>query len=243
MRVKLYVVPASHPSAATEAALVLKGIPYERVDLLPVLHKPIQRARFGTGTVPGLAIDSERVVGSRNIAARLDELAPDPPLYPADAEARARVQEADAWGDEVLQPAVRRLTWATLRRRPKAMRSFAEGARLPVPLGLAMTSAGLVARAEIRIHGASEEVTRADLRDLPGQLDHGDALIEAGVIGGEQPNAADLQIFSSVALLLALGDLRPLVEGRPAAAHARRLFPAFPGDAPAGILPAEWIPR
>jgi hypothetical protein len=38
---KLYGVPASHPTDAVEAALRLKGLPYKRRDFLPVLHKAI----------------------------------------------------------------------------------------------------------------------------------------------------------------------------------------------------------
>jgi hypothetical protein len=35
MDLKLYVIPGSHPCATAEAALALKGLEYERVDLLP----------------------------------------------------------------------------------------------------------------------------------------------------------------------------------------------------------------
>ena len=36
VNVKLYVLPGSHPCAAVEAALALKAIDYDRVDLLPM---------------------------------------------------------------------------------------------------------------------------------------------------------------------------------------------------------------
>lgn len=242
MALKLYVVPASHPSAAVEAALKLKGLDYKRVDLLPVVHKGVTRALFGKSTVPALRLDGEKLTGSRAIMHRLDELVPEPALYPPDPEARARVEEADRWGEEVLQAAARRLSWALLRRRPSAMRSYAADAELPIPVGLAMTSAGLVARTEARINGASEEAARADLAALPGWLDHIDQLIADGVIGGEQPNAADLQITSSVRLLLTFEDVAPLLPERPAAALALRLFPRFAGNVPAGTAPPDWAP-
>ena len=54
-------------------------------------------------------------------------------------------------------------------------------------------------------------------------------------------NAADLQIGAGVRLLLTLEDVRPLLDGRPAGALARRWFPAYPGDVPAGTLPAAWL--
>jgi glutathione S-transferase len=62
------------------------------------------------------------------------------------------------------------------------------------------------------------------------------------VIGGDQPNAADLQIGASVRLLLTLDDLRTPIDARPCGEHARRLFPDYPGRLPHGALPAAWIP-
>ena len=44
---KLYVVPASHPCAAVEAALALKRVDYKRVELLPLVAAD-RRARCST---------------------------------------------------------------------------------------------------------------------------------------------------------------------------------------------------
>ena len=53
--------------------------------------------------VPGMRIDGERLVGSRPIMRRLDELVPEPPLLPPPARrAATQVLEAERWGDEVL---------------------------------------------------------------------------------------------------------------------------------------------
>ena len=71
-------------------------------------------------------------------------------------------------------------------------------------------------------------------------IDRVDALIADGTIGGDEPNAADFQIAPSIALLMTLDDIRPLIEGRPAAALANRLVPGFPGHAPP-TLPAAWL--
>jgi glutathione S-transferase len=62
------------------------------------------------------------------------------------------------------------------------------------------------------------------------------------VIGGEQPTAADLQIGATLRVLLTVGDLRPLIEGRPAGELARRWFPDYAGDVPTGAFPAGWVP-
>ena len=235
---KLYVIPGSHPCAAVEAALTLKQIPYERVDWLPVIHRALGRAAYGARTVPGIRFESgEKLAGSRAIMRRLDELVQQPALYPGDP----RVEEAETWGDEVLQTAARRLTWAVLKRVPRAAESFSEGANLPVPTWMARPSLPLVTKVSARLNHESDASTQADLIALPGQLDRVDAWIAEGVLGGERPNAADLQIGASLALLLALGDVRPLVEGRPCARLASYLAPVT-GSAPAGALPAAWLP-
>ena len=41
---------------------------------------------------------------------------------------------------------------------------------------------------------------------------------------------------------MALADLRPLIEPRPAGQLALRLFPDFPGNVAAGAIPAEYLP-
>ena len=83
---------------------------------------------------------------------------------------------------------------------------------------------------------------RADLRALPGHLDRVDGWIADGVIGGEQPNAADLQIGATIALMLTIGDLAPLIEGRPAERPRAAAVPEWAGDVPAGVLPAALAP-
>jgi hypothetical protein len=44
-----------------------------------------------------------------------------------------------------------------------------------------------------------------------------------------------------VRVLLTVGDLRPLIEGRPAEQVARRWFPDYAGEIPAGAYPAGWV--
>jgi glutathione S-transferase len=62
------------------------------------------------------------------------------------------------------------------------------------------------------------------------------------VIGGDQPNAADLQIGASIRVLLTLGDLLPLLRGGVGERIATSLFPEYPGAVPAGAFPAGWVP-
>jgi glutathione S-transferase len=242
VKVKLYVVLASHPCWAVKRALELKGIEYKRVELPVTMHIPLQRLRFSQGTVPGLKVDGEKVIGSRAIMHRLDQLEPKPQLYPADPDARGRVEEADRWGDEVMQPVARRMAWWTLRADPRASISYGEDSNLPLPDFATAGLTPVIARLEWRINDVSDEAVARDLRELPDHLDRVDGWVADGTLGGDPPNAADLQIGSSVALLNTIADVRPLLAGRPALELAQRHFADFPGEVPEGTLPSEWMP-
>jgi glutathione S-transferase len=242
MQAKVYVIPGSHPCDCVLAALRIKGIDYSRVDLLPVIHKAVVGRRFDGITVPALELDGERLVGSRKIVRRLDELEPEPPLLPADPDLRAKVEEAERWGEEVLQPLVRRVAWATFNRDKRAMLSYSGEARFGLPRPLVRLGATPVALIAGKYHNASDEVVEGDLRELPGYLDKVDTWVAEGVVGGDQPNMADLQLGSSLRLLQTFGDARPLLEGRPCAKLAERGFEPLMGSAPRGVLPAGWIP-
>jgi glutathione S-transferase len=102
---RLYVMPISNPAAAGAAMIAHERIPHRLVRLMPGLHPLLVRlAGFDWFTVPALEFDGRKVQGSRRIARFLDEVRPDPPLFPAEPERRARVEEAERWGEQVLQP-------------------------------------------------------------------------------------------------------------------------------------------
>ena len=242
MTAVLYAIPASHPCAAVERALQLKRIPYRRSELIPVVSRLQQRLRFDAGTVPGLVFeDGTRVAGSRAIVRELERRVPAPALLPEDGDARTRVERAEEWGEQVLQPLARRVLWAALRRAPAAIQSYADGAKLPVPVAAARASAPLVALLAQRVNGAGDAPVRADLGSLETHLGRIDGWIADGTLGGAEPNAADLQIGASVRLLMTLEDVRPLLDERPAGALARRWFATYPGTTPAGTLPRAWL--
>ncbi len=240
MKATLFVIPGSHPSIGARLMLELKGIDYRRVDLVPVLSKGILRAaRFSAVTVPALILDGTRIQGSGAIARALDDAVPEPALLPADPARRTAVEAAERWGDEILQPIPRRIVWNVLSRDARGRRSYLEGARLGIPVGLAaMTAAPLVYLSK-RFNGGDDATVRRDLEGLPATLDEADRLLAEGVIGGETANVADFQIAPSIRLLMTLDDVRPALEGRPIADYALRLVPDYPGYAPSA-LPAAW---
>ncbi len=243
MDIRLYLVNGSHPCVTVEKALQIKRLPYSVVELPPPAHMAVMKLRFGKRTVPAVEIDGEKISGSREILRRLDLIVPDPPLFPADPAARAAVEEAESWGDDILQPMVRRLLWPTFKARPELLAAYSEGSKLPpIPAPVLKASAPLVTTIEMKANGASEVTYREDLKTLPAVLDHIDGLVAAGTVGGEQPGAADLQIFASLALLMTMADLRALIEPRPCGQATLRLFPDTAVRAPVGSIPAELLP-
>ena len=237
---KLYVIPGSHPSWTARLMLERKSLDYKRVDLMPVISKGILKAqRFPGITVPALKLDGKRVQGSMEIGRELDRIQPDPPLYPADPQLRAKVEEAEAWGDE-FQQKPRRLSWWAFKRDRAPMASYSEGARLGVPVGLAVKTGGPLVAVAARLNGSNDAEVSADLASLRADLDRIDAWIADGVLGGPQPNAADYQIAPSLRLLMSFDDVRPFIEARPCGEMANRVVPDFPGRTPQ-VFPPDWL--
>jgi glutathione S-transferase len=90
-------------------------------------------------------------------------------------------------------------------------------------------------------HGATDRAAEADVAALPARLERVDAWIAEGVLNGSEPTAADFQIAPSIALLLCFEDLRPSVDGRPAARLAQRVVADALSDVGAA-LPSAWVP-
>jgi glutathione S-transferase len=241
--VKLYSIAISHPARAAGMMLQRKGIEYELVNLMPGAQRALLRLQgFPGGTVPALEIDGRKVQGSVEISRALEELKADPPLFPADPEQRAAVEDAERWGDAVLQPVPRNLFRWCLARDGSARRALGELTGMPAPAVGAVVMQPVAWYFARIVSGATDEVVKAELAALPEHLDHVDGLIAAGVIGGEEPNAADFQIATSVRVLLNYPQLRPLIEPRPAGDLAVRILPRFGGELPVE-LPAAWVPQ
>jgi glutathione S-transferase len=245
---KLYVILGSHACRTGMLLLEHKGIPYRKVTLptglqptaLRLLGFSGNRVPFRTldrrnrlleaadrgGTVPALAMNGHRVKRNRRIARFLDEVQPDPPLFPADPDDRREVEEAERWGDEVLQMAARRLTLAAALHGRDALFDRGGDGRLGPLLWrhdlVRLVGARLTGRFVFEVNERSEAEL---LASLPQMLDRVDGWIEAGLLNGEELNAADYMIVPSLALLCYRRDLRPEVERRRAAVLVDRLLP------------------
>ena len=216
-----------------------KGVEYELAEVLPGTQRiHLRLVGFRGGTVPALELDGRRVQGSRSIARALEQLRPVPSLFPAGAEARARAEEAERWGDEELQMVPRRILRWGLTRHAALRRWISEEAGVPWP-GVAGELGAPAAWYYARAVRADEAAVRSALAELPRMLDRVDALLADGVLTPAAPDAATLQVLCSVRALEGFADLCAQVAARPSAAAARELFPDYP--AIPAFLPPEWL--
>ena len=241
MKAWLFSMPGSHAATTGQLLFDHKGISYRRVDLLPVVSWVVLKAlRFPEVTVPAATIDGERVQGTRAIARELERLKPDPPLFPGDPERRRAVEEAERFGDEELQQRVREIFLWSARKDRSGLVGYLEGGKIGMPHGVAARTAGPFIALDARSRGATDDNVRRAIAGFPAMLQRIDDWIDEGVLAGERPNAADLQIAPSLRLAMSLDDLRPAIEGRPAGRLATRIVKHFPGRTPA-VLPRDWL--
>src|SRR3954447_5220368 len=209
--------------------LELKGIDYDLVHVLPGNQRVhLRAAGFRHGTVPALKLDGERIQGSIEIAHRLEELHPDPPLYPADPDARRRVDEVERWADAELQNVPRRILRWGMTRDANLRRWLAEqDGAMPAP-GITSKVTGPVSRYYAWVVRANADRVRQDIANLPETLDRIDDLIDERVVDVQNPNAATFQVLCSVRSLMGFEDFQGLIDGRRSAPAARELYPDFP---------------
>jgi len=240
-KIKMYMFPGSNSCVIGCLLLDHKRVDYKLVKLPPGPHAFIMLGLgFETMGVPAIKVGGRRVQGTRSISRALDEIVPGHPLFPADPAERKAVEDAERWGEE-FQNATRRMFYAAARRDRKAFRSVMSAQRaLPMRVFLRVGS-GMIIRLATGAHRATEDAAREDIALLPERLDQIDAWIAEGRLGGAELNAADYQIGVNVSGLLSFDDLSPLIEGRPAAALARRVLPEYGGHI-GRILPKEWLP-
>ena len=239
MPATLYSLPVSHPALAARCMLEHKGIEHRVVQIVPGFQPVVRLLGFPRYTVPALAVGRRKIQGSREISRALDEIKPDPPLFPRDPGARRAVEDAEEWGERVLQDVARRIFRWSAAHEYEVRRWLASDVGR-VPGGAAIARPPAQAKLFARRAGATDEAVRAGLAALPAHLREVEGLRAEGVIGGDAPNAADFQIASSLRSLGKLGDLTPFLGDHPAMRWAETVVPALPGPVPPA-LPREWL--
>ena len=136
-----------------------------------------------------------------------------------------RVEEAERWGDEVLQQWARRMVVEAGTRDPDALHDRGGSGRLGHLLTPDERLRPHIARGVRLAFLMSSAQLREDQQRVDEMLDHVDELIAAGVLGGERLNCADFQIAASLALVDYRLDVRERLRGRPAGALMDRVLP------------------
>lgn len=180
----LWQIDISHYSEKVRWALEHKGVDHRRRSILPGSHIPIALflTRGAQPTMPVLQLEGRSIGDSTEIIAALEANFPEPPLYPLDAEERARAVELEDWFDENLGPHARLLPFYELIQEPELFAEIAAES-VPGPLGKAKPVVGAYARAYTSIRwGANSdadaerarEAIVAALDKLEEELDKGD---------------------------------------------------------------------
>jgi glutathione S-transferase len=247
----LYVIPGSHACRSAMLMLTHKQVAYRRVEFVTLMHPLLARLhgfdaggqtrsaggrqtiglRFGDrlGTVPGLAAGGDRISTNHRIARFLDQHHPEPPLFPADPEKRAAVEQAERWANETLQMAARRIVVAAAASDPAEFSRLSKDGRLGHLLyKRALLRRVIVPRILRGAFAVSPDADRELVAELQAMLDRIDAWITDGVLGGPDLNAADFMIAPSLALILYRPDVTPLFEARPSLDLVDRLLPEPP---------------
>jgi len=113
----LWQIDVSHYSEKARWALAWKGVEHRRRSPVPGAHMAVAfwLTRGAQYTFPVLSIDGRRIGDSTAIVAALEELYPQPPLYPEDVAQRRRALELEEFFDEELGPYIRQLVWHEFR--------------------------------------------------------------------------------------------------------------------------------
>ena len=213
-RLVLHVVPFSHPCLAVSAALDRLGHEYETVVLKPAGRATRSKRSTARGAArsPVCSSTTSRCTARRRSSPASTSCTP----MPASTRRRAPTRSA--------------------RPRPGSRRSFrpppacSSSARCtsapsrwgPSPASTSSTRAGSTSRS--RRCGRPGATWRSPpsgstprCRSCRRSWTRSTRCWTSGALGGEEPTAADFQLGSSLHLLAQIGDVRPLVEERPAA--------------------------
>ena len=182
-RPTLWHIPVSHYSEKARWALAYKGIEHDRhaPPAGPHMLVALWLTRGGQVTLPVLELDGERIGDSTAIIAALERRFPAPPLYPEDPRERRAALELEAFYDEELGPAIRRLVFHELRSERDGYGDLAArtvGGALPGPLrriggayGRAFTSVRFRVAGELYEYENLPKLKKAEKHDIDVVVD------------------------------------------------------------------------
>jgi len=196
----LWQIDVSHYAEKVRWALEHKGVDHVRKSPLPGTHIPIALflTRGAQPTIPVLTMDGRAIGDSTEIIAALEARYPEPPLYPVDAEERARAVELEEWFDENLGPHTRLLPFYELIQEPELFAEVA-AASVPGPLGKVKPVVGAYGRVYTSLRWGANKADDAErarvgivaaLDKLEAELGEGEFLV------GDRLSVADITAAS-----------------------------------------------
>jgi len=207
--------------------LQFKGISYRRRDLVPRLHRYTLAAMgFPGRTVPALRIGSAQAQSTAEIARILDAAEPGQPLMAVSDDQQARaIEDAVGWACEVLGPIKEYLFWWGLERDRSAVQDLFDRAQMGIVGPLMRKGLPALLGITFQFDPSTDDEALGVLLAVPATLGRIDDLIDDGVVGNRQANAADFHLAALTRLLMTFDDLRPAIATRPAGRHAARFCP------------------
>ncbi|HEV7769898.1 MAG TPA: glutathione S-transferase family protein [Solirubrobacterales bacterium] len=182
----LWQIEISHYSEKVRWALEYEGIDHVRRSPFPGMHIPIALWLSGgeAKTFPILQVDGRTITDSTAAIAALEELVPQPDLYPTDPEQRHRALALEDYFDEELGPHARLLPFHELLGDPDLFAELAAQS-VPGPLANAKGFVGAYARGYTRVRwgAGSDEAAAAARAGIVAAMDRLEAELESN--GGE----------------------------------------------------------
>ena len=121
---KLYQFPISHFSEKVRWALDYKGIPYQKVNLIPGPHIKVMLKLTGRTSVPAIDDQGQIVFESSQILNYLDDTYPQKLLTPESFAEKSQASEWEKFADEEIGVHVRRICYHTLLDEPQIVKKF-----------------------------------------------------------------------------------------------------------------------
>ena len=194
----LWQIEISHYSEKVRWALEYKGVDHVRRSPFPGMHIPIALwlSSGEAKTFPILQLDGRTIADSTAAIAALEELVPEPALYPADPDQRRRALALEDYFDEELGPHARLLPFHELIGDPDLFAELAAQS-VPGPLGKATSFVGAYARGYTRVRwGAGSDRAAEEARTgIVAAMDRLEAELETNggeYLVGESFGVADL---------------------------------------------------
>ena len=241
-RLVFHVLPPSHPCMTVEAALRLKGLEYETVDLhARRAHRRRWRGSTARGstTVPGLLVDGEPVHGSRrDPRAPRGSWPPSRRCTPGRSPTRSATPSAGA--TRSCRTSAAGCPGARCTSGPRRWAPSGAAARW-IPPGPTSRSRYVPRLLEVpRHHRACASPTTS--RACPPSSTASTRSPPRAIVGGDEPNAADLQIGATLRCCCRRRPA-PADRGPPGGPAGARWFDDRPGRSPPARSRPAGCPR